>query len=159
MKPLDLTRMVEVLLTNDVGFVAIGAFAVAVHGEPRMTSDLDVVPDPDRDNIERLVAALTQVDACLPSGKRFDPGVHAVALRRGKNATLDTKFGGLDIVQRLAGVPDYAGLRSRSLEVSVSDSPVRVCSLADLRAMKEAAGRPQDLADLANLPTTEPKGS
>jgi len=115
-----------------------------------MTLDL-----PASDNIASLAAALTQLDATIPSGKRFDPDLHARALRRGGNATLSTRSGPLDIVQRLAGVPGYEQLLAHAVEVTLAGLTVNVCSLADLRAMKEAAGRPQDLADLANLPLTD----
>jgi len=94
---LDLPGLLGVLLRNNVRFVTVGAFAVSVHGRPRMTADLDIVPDPASDNIASLAAALTQLDATIPSGKRFDPDLHARALRRGGNATLSTRSGPLDI--------------------------------------------------------------
>jgi len=152
---LDLPGLLGVLVCNDVRFVTVGAFAVSVHGHPRMTADLDIVPDPASDNIARLAAALTQLEATIPSGKRFDPDLHGRALHRGGNATLSTRSGPLDIVQRLAGVPGYEELLAHAVEVTLAGLTVDVCSLADLRAMKEAAGRPQDLADLANLPLAD----
>ena len=149
---LDLPALLDVLSRNDVRFVVIGGFAVGVHGHVRMTADLDLVPDPDPPNVDRLIAALTQIDARVPSGEPFDPAAHGPALRQGANATLATNVGGVDIVQRLAGVPGYAALEASAIEASLDDVTVRVCSLADLRAMKASAGRPVDLADLASLP-------
>jgi hypothetical protein len=54
-------------------------------------------------------------------------------------------------VQGLDGVPGYAELRSRASEAEVLGVAVAVCSTEDLRAMKRAAGRAQDLLDLENL--------
>lgn len=153
---LELGELLRILHRNEVRFVVVGGVAVAAHGYVRATIDLDVVPDPDSANIELLAAALTQLGARIPSGARFDPATHAIRLRRGANATLTTANGGLDVVQRLAGVPSYAALDARAVDAHVAGVPVRICSLADLRAMKEAAGRPQDLADLANLPEDDP---
>jgi hypothetical protein len=61
----------------------------------------------------------------------------------------------IDIVQGLDGVPSYAELRSRSVEAELLGTTVAVCSNEDLRAMKRAAGRGQDLVDLENLEAAE----
>jgi hypothetical protein len=79
----------------------------------------------------------------------------AVAAHGGGNVTADTTFGGLDVVQRARGVPSYSQLDADAVETELLGIPVRVCSLARLREMKEAQGRPEDKADLANLPESE----
>ncbi len=56
------------------------------------------------------------------------------------------------MIQDAAGVPTFAQLDARAVDTAILDVPVRVCSLADLRAMKRATGRPIDRADLAALP-------
>lgn len=132
----------------------VGGVAVGVHGYVRMTLDLDLVPDPARPNLERLVAVLSQLRGTLPgdAGRRFDPATDARILRRGGNITLDSPFGGVDVLQRLPGIPDYDDLASAAERVVLDGLDVLVCSLAHLRAMKAAADRPQDRADLAALP-------
>ncbi len=151
----DLETLLGVLVRNEVAFVVVGGVAVGAHGVARMTLDLDLVPDPQRANVERLVTALSQMGATIPSGTRFDPARHAAALRRGQNATLTTDHGGLDIVQRLEGVPPWPRLREQAVATRVGEVPVLVCSLGHLRTMKSVAGRPQDLADLARLPEAD----
>jgi len=64
---------------------------------------------------------------------------------------IETSLGSLDVVQGLPGVPTYAELRDRATEVEIMGVTIAVCSLADLRAMKRAAGRMRDLADLEDL--------
>ncbi len=112
------------------------------------------MPDPDPANLARLAEALAALDSTLPTvaGRPFDPAADADVIRRGGNVTADTTFGGLDVVQRLRGVPDYSELTRDAVESDLLGVPVRVCSLARLRAMKEAQNRPQDQADLENLP-------
>jgi hypothetical protein len=153
---LDLVHLVRSLDRGDVRYVLIGGVAVGVHGYVRMTMDLDLVPDPDRPNLERLVATLSRLEGTLPgaAGRAFDPATDAGGLRRGGNLTLDTPRGGIDVVQRLPGVPPYAELAAAADEVKLDGLPVLVCSLGHLRAMKVAADRPQDRADLAGLPET-----
>jgi hypothetical protein len=67
---------------------------------------------------------------------------------------LGTRLGRLDIMQWVPGVPGdraFEHLTRSAVETSLGTRPVRVCSRADLIAMKHAAGRPQDLVDLEQL--------
>lgn len=131
----------------------IGGVAVGAHGYVRGTEDLDLVPAPDPSNIERLTGALEELGSRLPTvGRAFDPSTDVGVIRRGGNVTADTRFGGLDIVQRAIGVPGYSELAEDSIESELLGVPVEICSLSRLRQMKQAAGREQDIADLANLP-------
>ena len=154
MKEFDLRSLLEALNERDVHFVVIGGVAVGAHGYPRGTADLDLVPDSDPDNLDRLIEALNSLEATLPTvgGRPFDPAGDAKAVRRGGNVTADTRFGGLDIVQRAQGVPGYSALSQDAVESDLLGVPVRVCSLTRLREMKQAQGRAQDQADLENLP-------
>lgn len=156
MSALDLRALLELLHERGVRFVAIGGVAVAAHGYVRGTADLDLVPDPDPENLKRVTAILHELRSTLPTAKdrRFDPASDAAVISRGGNVTADTDFGGLDVVQRAQGVPSYSQLDADAVETELLGVPVRVCSLLRLREMKEAQGRPQDKADLANLPET-----
>jgi hypothetical protein len=153
---LDLRSLLELLHEREVRFVVIGGVAVAAHGYVRGTADLDLVPDPDPENLKRVTAVLDELKSTLPTAKdrRFDPTSDAGVIRRGGNVTADTDFGGLDVVQRARGVPSYSQLDADAVSTELLGIPVRVCSLSRLREMKEAQGRPQDKADLANLPET-----
>jgi predicted nucleotidyltransferase len=67
---------------------------------------------------------------------------------------LDTSLGPLDIMQWVAGIQAelaYTELADQAMTVRFRDTQVRVCGLEHLRAMKNAAGRPQDLEDLKRL--------
>lgn len=150
----DLHALLEALDERGVRFVVIGGVAVGAHGYPRATADLDVVPDPDPENLDRLIGALESLDATRPTvgGRAFDASGDAVVVRRGGNVTTDTKFGGLDIVQLAQGVPAFSLLDQDAVDSDLLGVPVRVCSLVRLREMKQAQGRAQDKADLENLP-------
>jgi len=150
----DLRSLLAALHDHDVRFVVIGGVAVGAHGYVRGTEDLDLVPDPDPANLERLTVALAELESTLPTveDRPFDPATDAGVIRRGGNVTADTRFGGLDVVQRAQGVPSYSQLAADAVQSELLGVPVRVCSLARLRSMKEAQGRAQDRADLENLP-------
>lgn len=151
---LDLRGLVAALQAHDVDYVVIGGVAVAAHGFIRGTEDLDIVPDPDHENLMRLSTALVKLDAALPraGGRSFVPAQDETHLRRGRSLTLETRLGGLDVVQRLPGLPGYGELREHAIETEMLGVPVRICSLTQLRAMKAARGSAQDLADLERLP-------
>ena len=154
MTEFDLRSLLQELNDRDVEFVVIGGVAVGAHGYVRATADLDLVPDPDPENLSRLVETLDSLGATLPTAgnRRFDPGQDAKVVRRGGNVTADTRFGGLDVVQLADGVPTYSQLDQDAVESDLLGVPVRVCSLTRLREMKAAQGRAQDQADLENLP-------
>jgi hypothetical protein len=153
----------ELLLTlsgAQVDFVVIGGVAVGVHGFVRATKDLDIVPNPDEANLARLARVLVEIKAenmgagdFAPEEFPYDP-TDPVQLAEGTNFRLDTSLGPVDIMQWVAGIEAdlaYYELAAQALTVQFRDAHIRICSLEHLRAMKSAAGRPQDLDDLERL--------
>jgi hypothetical protein len=151
MTTFDLRALLHALARADVKFVLIGGIAVAAHGHVRATEDADLVPDPAPANLDRLADVLLALHATLENGRPIGARERQ-ALHRGRNLTAVTVHGTLDIVQRLPGVPAYARLDAAAVAADVLGTPVRICSLAQLREMKRARGSHQDLADLENLP-------
>jgi hypothetical protein len=150
----DLRALFEALHDRNISFVVIGGVAVGAHGFVRGTEDLDLVPDPNPDNLRRLTAALAELETTLPTagGRRFDPATDGDVILRGGNVTAITRFGALDIVQRARGVPSYTQLAEDAVDSELLGVPVKICSLGRLREMKRAQNRAQDLLDLENLP-------
>jgi hypothetical protein len=144
----------------DIRFVIIGGVAVGVHGYVRATKDLDIVPDPDRGNLDRLARLLAEIGAehvglgdFSPEEFPFDP-LDPDQLAQGANFRLNTSLGPLDIMQWLAGIdadPAYPALARDAIKVTFRGRELLVAGLDHLRAMKMAAGRDQDLLDLREL--------
>jgi hypothetical protein len=156
--PIDPLGTLAALAAHGVTFVLIGGVAANVHGYPLPTEDVDITPDPARSNLERLAAALRDLNARLrtaaePDGVPFE--VSADALARATVWTLTTDRGDLDVVVQPDGTGGYADLRRDSTEVDLGDGlTVRVASLADVIRSKEASGRAKDLAALPALRAT-----
>lgn len=151
---LDPARVFAALDRHKVDYLTIGAFAVIAHGYVRATADIDFVARQDRDNLERLAAALADlnarlrgVDAELLDIDPTDPDV----LANGASFTMVTDAGPVDYLNDVPGAGDYDDLRGRAVEATAAGVVVRVVGLEDLIRMKRASGRPQDLRDIANL--------
>jgi hypothetical protein len=157
---LDPLPLLKHLDERDVEHVVIGGFAVVAHGFVRVTKDLDIVPRSTADNLERLAGTLRELDATILDVGDFtaeelpkDPR-RVEDLAQGGNFCVTTRLGRLDIMQWIAGLDAedlYAALEPQSLSANLDGIRVRVCGLEHLRAMKRAAGRPQDLEDLRRL--------
>jgi hypothetical protein len=154
LRPLDL---LAALHRHEVEFVVIGGYSLAAHRYVRATKDLDVVPEPNRANLERLLAALEDLDAeplAIGDFKAHEvPELNLENLERGGNWLLRTRYGRLDVMQYVEGMKSYAQLRAGAItrELPGFDRPPLFAGLDDLIALKQAAGRDQDLADIAEL--------
>jgi Nucleotidyltransferase of unknown function (DUF6036) len=141
---------------HGVQFIIVGGFAVAAHGKVRGTKDVDICPDPRPKNLQRLAEALEAMDAQVLELDEFadehDVKPDFDGLMGGGNWRLTTRYGQLDVMQYLSGLDGgYADLELHAEERKFLGHAVRFCSYEDLLKMKEAAGRPQDLVDVADL--------
>jgi Nucleotidyl transferase AbiEii toxin, Type IV TA system len=146
------TRLLARLVGADVDFVIVGGVAVVLQAQPRFTNELDICYASDAGNLERLAAVLTSLHARLRGIDEDLPFLaNARTLRQTQILMLTTDDGELDLLVEPSGAPPCEDLRARADVVDVDGIEVRVASIEDLAAMKRAAGRPQDLADLEAL--------
>jgi hypothetical protein len=144
----------EVLVRHGVDFVVIGGIAVIGHGSTRITQDVDFVAATDPENLRRVEAALAELEARLWRVDAHLLGVDldARTLAEGGNFTLVTRAGGLDFFNEVPGGAPYEQLRARSVVADLGGGlQIRIAGVDDLIAMKRAAGRPQDVRDIATL--------
>jgi hypothetical protein len=138
----DFAEILSELIAAGAEFLVVGAFAVAAHGNPRATGDIDIWVRPTRANAEKVLRALRafgaplfglSIDDLVDEQTVFQIGVAPVRI---------------DILAGIDGV-EFEDAWPRRVEASLGGARVPVLSLHDLAANKRVAGRPKDLADLA----------
>lgn len=141
----DFVEMLSALSAAGVRFLVVGAHALAAHGAPRATGDLDIWVRPTPDNASRVLTALRSFGAPV-----FDLTVDDLC-------AADTVFqiglppSRIDILSGISGV-DFDAAWARRLELEIGDLRVGTLGREDFIANKRASGRPKDLLDLELLP-------
>jgi predicted nucleotidyltransferase len=145
------------LAEADAEFILIGGLALNAWGVIRGTKDVDIVVNPDPENLKRVAEVAVAAGGRVQRGDAMLGSAPSIAaeIAGGAQTAIETDLGRLDVVQGLDGVPTYAELRRRASAAEVLGVEVAVCSVDDLRAMKSAAGRTRDLADLEDLEAAE----
>jgi len=140
-------EFIRLLNAHDVRYLVVGGYAVAVHGHPRYTGDLDVWVWIDEGNAEALVAVLEEFgfgDSGLSRQDFLEPD---------RVVQLGYPPLRIDLFTSIDGV-EFEDCVARRLEVDVSGTFMPLIGFEDLIANKKASGRLQDLADVEAL--TEP---
>jgi hypothetical protein len=151
---LDPESILSALLEHGVEFVVIGGLAAAAHGSILPTYDMDIVPSSSRENLQRLAAALRQLEArvrtdAVEGGLPFDHDAESLAAAKVWNLT--TPHGDLDISFVPSGTGGFPDLVQDAKEEPFFGVAVRIASLADIIRSKQAANRPKDQRVLPTL--------
>lgn len=139
----DFLDLLSMLLRADARFLVVGAYAMAVHGVPRATGDIDVWVDPDPANADRVWRALLEFGAPIEEMgvSRKDLETPDVVIQIGLPPRR------IDVLTRISGVSFEEAWANRSV-YSLNTLSIPVLGRADLVRNKRASGRPKDLADL-----------
>lgn len=132
--------MLALLNTAGVEFLVVGGHAVAFHGRPRLTEDLDLFVRPDLANGERIMRALQAFGfgSLGITAADFRADDRVIQLGRAPNR--------VDLLTKLYGV-DFADAWSRRVAARLDDADVWMIPREDLIRNKRETGRTQDLAD------------
>ena len=140
----DYRDILSILSEKKVKFLLVGAYAMAVHGYPRSTMDIDLWIMPDPENAVLVLQALDAFGA--PSG--------ALSLEDLQKEDLIFQIGTaprrIDILTSVDGLTFNEGFAHSQL-IDIEGVPVHVLSIPDLIANKRASGRLKDLADIEAL--------
>ena len=140
----DYKDILSALLAQKAEFLLVGAYAMAAHGFPRATMDIDLWVNPNHDNAQKIYQALeifgapldqVSVDDLETTGLVFQIGV---APRR------------IDILTSITGVEFDEALASANL-IDIDGNPIFVLSAKHLIQNKQQTGRSKDLADVELL--------
>jgi len=140
----DWSEFLRLLLSHHVRFVIVGGHAVAGHGEPRLTEDLDVFVEVSPENAARIRDALTDfgMGDSVPSQEAL--------LERGRIWMIGRKPRRIDILSEIDGVTFEECWRGHT-EAEFSPQALPVIGRAELIKNKRASGRAKDLGDLERL--------
>ena len=140
----DFVEMLAALHAAGADYLVVGAHALSAHGRPRATGDLDLWVRPTGENASRVYTALQRFGAPLHDLQVADLATPDLVFQIGVAPAR------IDILTSISGVTFEEGWASR-IAVPLGELQVPVIGRDRLIQNKRAAGRPRDLADLADL--------
>lgn len=141
----EFSEFLACLNRAEVEYLLVGGYAVNHYGYHRFTEDIDFWIAVSDQNFARVLNALRQF-----FGEDL-PGLDLNFLRNHETLFLGRVPTKIEVLQKVSGLTFSEAYPNR-IEVTIDGTPVKLISLADLRANKRASGRYKDLADLENLP-------
>jgi hypothetical protein len=146
----DFADMLSALADAQVEFLVIGAHAMAAHGYPRATGDIDILVRPQPANAVRVVQALRTFGAPLESH-----GVTQADFEKPGNVyQIGLPPRRIDLLTEISGITFDEAWHSR-MEAQLGGRTVAVIGREALLRNKRATGRPKDLLDVRWLEQTE----
>jgi hypothetical protein len=140
----DFKEFIQLLNDNQVRYLVVGGYAVALHGYPRYTKDIDIWIELAQENAARIIKALEQFGFASLGLKEGDFLVEDQIIQLGYAPNR------IDVITTLPGVV-FKECYDKRLLVEIEEVKVNFIDLDNLRKNKKATGRLQDLADLENL--------
>jgi hypothetical protein len=140
----DFKEFIQSINAKKVSYLVVGGYAVALHGHPRYTKDIDIWIEISRDNADAIVAALDQFGFASLGLKAEDFLEPDIVIQLGYPPNR------IDILTTIPGVEFSECWKSRVV-VEIDGEPVNFIDLEHLVKNKRASGRAQDLADVENL--------
>ncbi len=140
----DFKELLELLNAHNVQYVIVGAYAMAFHGVPRFTGDIDILVKPDSANAEKILAALKEFgfgSVDLTESDFDEPD---------KVVQLGVSPVRIDLITSLTGVSWKQAFSTR-VEGSYGDLKVYYLGRNELISNKKSLGRKKDLADVEAL--------
>ena len=140
----DYKEMLQCLAAEQVKYLLVGAYALAAHGYPRATMDIDVWVMPSPENAEAVLRAL----------RRFGAPLHGLTIADLQKDDTIFQIGiaprRIDLITGASGL-QFEEAFAHSEEVDIEGLRVRIPSVKDLIRNKRASGRTKDLADAEAL--------
>jgi len=140
----DFIEFIELLNAHNVRYLVVGGYAVALHGHPRYTKDLDVWIELSPKNAENIINALEEFGFGSLGLKPED------FLERDQIIQLGYPPNRIDILTTLKDI-QFNDCYKEKVEIQIQGIKINFIDLENLKLNKRATGRPQDLADAENL--------
>lgn len=140
----DFKEFIELLNENNVKYLVVGGYAVALHGHPRYTKDLDIWIELSSGNAEKILNVLENF------------GFGSLGLKTDDFLTQDQVIqlgyppNRIDLLTTLKGV-NFEDCYESKVQIKIQDTQINFIDIENLKKNKQATGRSQDLADVENL--------
>lgn len=149
----DLAELLRRLARGEVACILVGGMAGVMRGAPVVTSDIDVVHLRRKNNVERLLRVLSDLDAVYRQDERRLRPSESHLMGPG-HQLLTTRLGPIDLLGSLDG-EDYEQLEASSSPMALGgDLTIKVLELEKLIELKRRTGRAKDIAVLPVLEAT-----
>lgn len=140
----DFADLFRTFNASEVRYLVVGAYAVAYHGHPRYTKDLDIWVEPTAQNASRVYQSLAEFGAPMVGvtpADFMDPHlVYQIGIEPNR----------IDVLMGLGDLP-FDACFQRASPSTYAGYAIRILSLDDLISAKRSCGRPQDLLDVERL--------
>ena len=140
----DFKEFIESLNDNEVRYLVVGGYAVAFHGYPRYTKDIDIWIELEPANAKRVIAALKQFGFGVLDLTTDDFLVPDQIIQLGYPPNR------IDLITTLVAV-DFETCYAVREKATIDGVSVNFIDLENLKKNKTASGRPQDIADVSHL--------
>jgi hypothetical protein len=140
----DFREFIELLNSNKVKYLVLGGYAIAFHGHPRYTKDLDIWLELSEENARNVIKVLEEFGFADLDISKED------FLHKGMVVQLGYPPNRIDLINSPDGV-NFAECYKTKIEVKLDSLIVPIIDLENLKKNKKASGRLQDLADLEKL--------
>ena len=143
--PPDFKEFFQLLNSHKVHYLVIGGYAVAYHGYPRATGDIDIWITTNPDNAKKIVQAIKEFGFA-------DPDIsEEIFLKEDQVIRMGVPPLRIEILTTISGVYFESCFASR-IDETIEDVKISFIGLEDLKQNKKASGRHIDLNDLERLP-------
>jgi len=140
----DFKEFLTLLNKNNVKYLVVGGYALAFHGYPRYTKDIDIWVWVDKQNAKNIIKTISEFGFSslkLNQEDFLQPG-YVIQLGQPPNR--------IDLLTRVTGL-EFEKCYSSKVTVNIDDQEIDFIDLENFKKNKKAVGRHQDLADLENL--------
>ena len=143
--PPDFKEFFQLLNSHKVNYLVIGGYAVAYHGYPRATGDVDIWISSDQDNVKRVVDVLREFGFNDPSMSE------EVFLKENQVIRMGVPPLRIELFTTISGV-NFNDCYSHKVDENIDGVILSFINLENLKLNKKSSGRHIDLNDLENLP-------
>ena len=148
--PSDFSEFLRLLTGHQVEYLLVGGYAVAYHGYPRATGDMDIWVRSTPENAARVIRALQEFGFNVPE---LQPELFLQPERIIRMGVPPLR---IELFTSFSGVA-FAECYAERVIAELAGIPVALINLRHLRLNKQASGRHKDLADLEHLPAPPPE--